>query len=75
MPDRWICIEFPASHGSFPQAGLDELERVAPDMQPPRPRSLPGMSATRRYSCPRCVALGKDGAMRPTEITHQPAGE
>lgn len=72
MPARWSCIEHPASHGSFTQEALDHLAKVAPDKQPPRLLERPGMKAERRYSCPHCVAAGKNGQMRVTEITHQP---
>lgn len=67
MAARWSCIEFPASHGSFTQEALDHLAMVAPDMQPPRPLARPGMKAERRYSCPKCIALGRNGRMRATE--------
>lgn len=59
MPARWTCLEFPASHGSFPQAALDSLSRIAPDMQAAKP--FP------RFTCPKCWATGFPGWMRPTE--------
>jgi hypothetical protein len=57
MANRWMCIDHPASHGSFPQAGLDYLAAMAPALQPKD-----------RYACPKCIAIGNPGWMRPTEV-------
>lgn len=61
-PHAWTCLDHPASHGSFPQAGLDMLAGIAPDLQPKN-----------RYGCPRCVAEHKPGWMRPTEAARSVA--
>lgn len=57
MPNRWTCLDHPASHKSFPQWALDDLAREFPELQP-----------RNRYACPQCWAKGDEGWMRPTEV-------
>lgn len=62
MALAWSCIQFPASHGSFPQVGLDMLAKEFPELQP-----------RNRYGCPRCYTDNKPGWMRPTEAARSAA--
>lgn len=58
MSRAWTCISDPDSHGSFLQAGLDALSARYGALQP-----------RDRYGCPRCIAAGQPGWMRPASST------
>lgn len=58
MPLAWTCISYPEIHGSFLQAGLDTLSALFGALQP-----------RDRYGCPRCIAAGEPGWMKPATET------
>lgn len=61
MPRAWTCKTYPELHGSFLQAGLQDLSRLYGVLQP-----------AKRLACPVCMACGEPGWMRPAEKHEEP---